>query len=83
MKTLAVVGTIAMFTVGGGILTHGIPVAHHQIEHLAQLAGTLPGVGGILQVLAGPVLDALFGVVAGAIILAMVTAGQKLTGRSH
>ena len=83
MKTLAVVGTIAMFTVGGGILTHGIPVAHHQIEHLAQLAGTLPGVGGILQVLAGPVLDALFGVVAGAIILAMVTAGQKLTDRSH
>jgi len=29
MKSLAVVGTAAMFMVGGGILMHGIPAAHH------------------------------------------------------
>jgi predicted DNA repair protein MutK len=32
MKTLAVVGTAAMFLVGGGILTHNIPVLHHWVE---------------------------------------------------
>ena len=36
MKTLLVVGTAAMFLVGGGILTHGIPAIHHSIEHIAE-----------------------------------------------
>jgi hypothetical protein len=34
MKTLSVTGTAAMLLVGGGILTHGLPVVHHAIEHL-------------------------------------------------
>ena len=43
MKTLSIVGTAAMFLVGGGILTHGIPWLHHQIEHLAD---TMKAMGG-------------------------------------
>ncbi len=35
MKGLGIVGTAAMFTVGGGILTHGIAPLHHFIEHAA------------------------------------------------
>ncbi len=29
MKTPSIVGTVAMFMVGGGILTHGLPPVHH------------------------------------------------------
>ena len=42
MKTLSVVGTAAMFMVGGGILTHGIPFIHNLIENLAQQSAQLP-----------------------------------------
>jgi predicted DNA repair protein MutK len=34
MKALTVIGTAAMFLVGGGILSHGVPPLHHGIEHL-------------------------------------------------
>jgi predicted DNA repair protein MutK len=39
MKALTVIGTAAMFMVGGGILTHGIPLLHHAIEHRAAEPG--------------------------------------------
>ena len=41
MKTLSVVGTAAMFLVGGGILTHGLPPVHHAFELAAAAAGPL------------------------------------------
>jgi predicted DNA repair protein MutK len=69
MKTLSVAGTAAMFLVGGGILTHGVPVAHHAIEALVARAAAIPGIGGVLQALAPLVADMLVGVVAGAVIL--------------
>ena len=36
MRTLSVVGTAAMFLVGGGILTHGLPGAHEFIGDLTR-----------------------------------------------
>ena len=42
MKALSVLGTAAMFLVGGGILVHGIPVLEHFIEpYKGGLTGTL------------------------------------------
>lgn len=35
MKSLSVVGTIAMFLVGGGIFSHNVPAIHHWVEHFA------------------------------------------------
>ncbi|MSQ59885.1 MAG: DUF808 domain-containing protein [Betaproteobacteria bacterium] len=81
MKTLSVAGTAAMFLVGGGILTHGIPALHHLIEDLSVRVSTLPGAGGFLGALAPHVLDALAGIIAGAIALAFVSAGARLMGR--
>lgn len=78
MKSLTVIGTVAMFMVGGGILTHGWPAAHHVIVDLTQSMVTIPGVGGILGVIAPSILDALFGVIAGAVVLALVSAVQRL-----
>ncbi len=69
LKGLSIVGTVAMFLVGGGILTHGIPGAHDLIQNVAHGAGTVPGVGGMLQAATPLLLDALAGVVAGAAIL--------------
>ncbi|MGZ8173604.1 MULTISPECIES: DUF808 domain-containing protein [Methylobacter] len=78
MKLLAVVGTAAMFMVGGGIITHGIPVAHHFIEYLAQSASALSGIGGMLETLTSSLLNALAGIVSGALALAGVTIAGRV-----
>jgi predicted DNA repair protein MutK len=72
MKTLSVVGTAAMFLVGGGILVHGITPLHHAIEAFTS------GLGGVLASLAAPLINAVLGIVAGAIVLAGVTVVSKL-----
>lgn len=75
MKALSIAGTAAMFLVGGGILVHGIPVLHHAIGGVAQGAGNL--VGALWPLLA----DALVGVIAGALVLAAVSVGQRVWRR--
>lgn len=77
MKSLSVIGTAAMFMVGGGILTHGIPAAHHLIEQLAASAASLPALGSVLSVLTAPLLNGLAGIVAGALVLAVVTGASR------
>jgi len=77
MKSLSVIGTAAMFMVGGGILTHGIPAAHHLIEQLAASAAGLPALGSVLSVLTAPLLNGLAGVVAGALVLAVVSGTSR------
>ncbi len=64
MKALSVVGTAAMFLVGGGILAHGLPRVGHAISGLAYAAGPL----GFLLIAVG---NAAVGVVAGALTLAV------------
>ncbi len=77
MKALSILGTAAMFLVGGGILTHGIPWAHHGIEQAAALAGAVPGVGGVLSAVTPLVANALAGMVAGALVLLGVNYGGR------
>jgi len=72
MKTLSVVGTAAMFMVGGGILLHGWPALAHAVEGVAAGWGGLWG--GLLNTAAG----AGVGVVAGALVLAGVTLVQRM-----
>ena len=78
MKTLSVVGTAAMFLVGGGIVLHGLPGAHDVVHGIAHAAGTVPGIGGLLEVITPTVLDGVGGVIVGAVTLALVTLGQRL-----
>jgi predicted DNA repair protein MutK len=80
MKALSVAGTAAMFLVGGGILTHGLAPLHHAIEALAERAGAVPGLGALLGGLTPLLLDALVGIVAGALVLLAVSAVSKLRG---
>jgi predicted DNA repair protein MutK len=78
MKALSVIGTLAMFLVGGGILLHGIPPLQAWVASLHGWLAAIPGVGGLLAALTGPLADALLGIVAGALALALVTAGMKI-----
>ncbi|WDZ96544.1 DUF808 domain-containing protein [Herbaspirillum sp. WKF16] len=78
MRSLSVIGTAAMFMVGGGILTHGLPFAHHGIEAAAAAIEPLPVLGGVLSAIAPTILNALFGVVAGAVVLAGVALAQRI-----
>ncbi|MGV8898759.1 MAG: DUF808 domain-containing protein [Burkholderiaceae bacterium] len=78
MKSLSVIGTAAMFMVGGGILAHGVPAVSGLIHDLALSAGSLPMVGGVLEALGPTLLNAVLGIVAGAIVLSAVNAAQKI-----
>jgi predicted DNA repair protein MutK len=78
MKTLSIVGTAAMFMVGGSIIGHGVPALHHFTEHAADVAGTVGGVGPVLAAITPTVIDALIGVVTGAIVLLGVTLVKKV-----
>jgi predicted DNA repair protein MutK len=81
MKTLSIVGTAAMFMVGGGILVHGVPALHHGVEHVTEVVAAWPGVGGVLAALTPTLLSAIAGIVAGGLIVLVLTAGQKLFKR--
>jgi hypothetical protein len=78
MKTLSIAGTVAMFLVGGGILTHGLPPAHHASEHLAEVAKNVPAVGGVLGFLGPMAIDLAFGVAVGAVALLLVNGAKRL-----
>ncbi|NYT77373.1 DUF808 domain-containing protein [Alcaligenaceae bacterium] len=78
MKTLSVVGTAAMFMVGGSILVHGIGPVHHLFEHWSASLDTLAGPGPMLSMVAPSLLGALFGIIAGGVVVALVSLVQKL-----
>ena len=70
MKALSVLGTAAMFMVGGGILTHGVPAAQAWIDQLAQSVAVN---SGLLAALLPTLLNAIAGIIAGAIALLLVS----------
>lgn len=74
MKALSVIGTAAMFLVGGGILTHGIPAAHEPIHHLAEAAGSM-------GVAVPTLVNGVVGILAGAVVLMGVSLVKKVLGK--
>jgi predicted DNA repair protein MutK len=72
MKALTLLGTAAMFLVGGGILTHGWHAVGQGIEQLGA------GLGPVLQTVVSMGLNLLFGLVAGAVAMSVVTLVQRL-----
>lgn len=74
MKTLSIVGTAAMFLVGGGILVHSIPVIHHLIAPVLNSVESVSVMAFIVPIL----LDGIVGVLAGAVALFAITLGSKI-----
>lgn len=59
-----------------------VPAVHHTLEHMAQLAATVPSIGSFLSVVTPTLLDTVGGIIAGAMALLIVTAVRKLLGKS-
>ncbi len=78
MKVLAVVGTAAMFLVGGGILVHGIGPLHHALQGVLEQVGTSGAMAGLVQALLPLGVDALTGIVAGALVFLGLTAVTRV-----
>ncbi|MFK8258967.1 DUF808 family protein [Erwinia sp. AnSW2-5] len=72
MKILTVVGTLAMFLVGGGIIVHGLPFLHHLIE------GFSAGLHGLLAMLLSNVANLIIGFIVGSIVLCAVNLIAKM-----
>lgn len=77
MKSLSIVGTLAMFLVGGGIVVHGIAPLHHAIEHFSA------GHGAVAQALLPTILNLVLGFIIGAVVVVGVKVVAKLRGASH
>ncbi|MGF1758180.1 DUF808 domain-containing protein [Photobacterium sagamiensis] len=77
MKSLAVIGTIAMFLVGGGIVVHSIPNSHIMIHHLTESVANVSGASSIIS----GALNAIVGLVAGALVLAGVSLVKGVMGK--
>jgi predicted DNA repair protein MutK len=81
MKTLSIAGTAAMFLVGGGILVHGIPGLEPWIHDMAAAAAAaLSGLGGLLAALMPMLANAILGIVAGAVAVAVMTLIRRISG---
>jgi len=72
MKFLSIAGTAAMFLVGGGILVHGVPALHHAAEAIRAFPP-----GWLWENL----YNAVVGIIAGAVVLGVVTGIARLRGK--
>lgn len=76
MKTLTVVGTAAMFMVGGGILMHGLPGAHELTHYLIESLQSAPVIGGSVSALMPTIMGAIVGIIAGGLLMTLVSIGK-------
>lgn len=82
MKTLTIVGTIAMFLVGGGIISHAVSTLHHLTEEAVDHIEHIPTVGNIIGALTPTLINLVIGIVAGLAVVLVVGLIQKLRGQS-
>ncbi|GKS69832.1 membrane protein [Nitrosomonas sp. PY1] len=76
MRFLSIIGTAAMFLVGGGILVHGIPDLTSWLDALAQNSN-----GDFVKNLIKMLGNAFVGVTAGGVTLLVTISIQKIMGR--
>lgn len=78
MRTLTVVGTLAMFLVGGGILIHGIPALHHASEAVMHWAAVTMSGGAVGEFLAPQIFALVLGLALGGLTLAVLSGARRL-----
>lgn len=78
MRFLSVVGTAAMFLVGGGILAHALHSIEAPIAALAQAVAGTPAVGTMLAWSTPVVVHGLLGLLAGLLIVAILGGWSRL-----
>ncbi|WP_417347175.1 DUF808 domain-containing protein [Ferrimonas sp.] len=80
MKSLSLVGTIAMFLVGGGILTHGVHLISEWISEAAAETALIPAIGQIVSAIVPTLLNGLTGLLAGFVLVGGLHLVQKAKG---
>ncbi|MGV0034480.1 MAG: DUF808 domain-containing protein [Candidatus Azotimanducaceae bacterium WSBS_2022_MAG_OTU7] len=78
MKGLTIVGTAAMFLVGGGILAHGIPVINGLFELTLHPVSELASIGPTLATLVSLLLNGILGIIAGGLLIPVVSGAAWL-----
>lgn len=76
MKVLTIVGTLAMFLVGGGIIVHGIPPLHHVIDQGVSSLGAFGSTIGVNLV------SLFLGFLIGCVVLLVVKGVGRLRGKA-
>lgn len=83
MSALSVLGTAAMFLVGGGIIVHGLPPTAEALHYLEGFVQGIAGFGGLLGVLVVVLFNGFIGVITGAIIVGVQSFFKRvLAGRT-
>ncbi|MDT7460035.1 DUF808 domain-containing protein [Citrobacter koseri] len=77
MKALSIVGTLAMFLVGGGIVVHGIAPLHHAIDHFAQQQN------GLIALTLPMLINLVLGFIIGSVVVGLVKTVANVRGGSH
>lgn len=78
MRLLSVVGTAAMFLVGGGILAHAVHAIEAPIATLAQAVATAPAIGAMLAWSTPVLVHGLLGLLAGLLIVAILGGWSRM-----
>ena len=78
MSTLSIVGTAAMFLVGGGILVHGLPIVAEGLHVVEVWANSLPAASGIAGVIAPMFYNGLVGLIAGGVLVCVYLGVKRL-----
>lgn len=77
MRLLSVLGTAAMFLVGGGILVHGLPFVSHWVHGAEHAAEQIPSLGGVLGALVPALLGGLLGLLTGGLLVLVMTMTRR------
>jgi len=78
MKTLSVLGTAAMFLVGGGIIVHGVPQLALLLHDVEDLAHELPVAADLFSGLASLIFNGIVGVLVGGILVGVQQLVKRL-----
>ena len=82
MKTLTIVGTVAMFLVGGGIITHAVSSLHHLTEEAVDHVELIPTVGNIIGAVTPTLINLIIGIVAGLLVVLVLGLINKIRNKS-
>jgi hypothetical protein len=74
MRALSVLGTLAMFLVGGGILEHGLELHLHDLVHTWHLPGAV-------EWIVGHALPGLLGFVVGLVVVGLFEGAKAVKKR--
>jgi predicted DNA repair protein MutK len=79
MRTLSIVGTAAMFLVGGSLLVHGMAFIEHGLEAALAVVASWPA-AGLWAFVLPQLVHVLVGALIGCVVLAAVNLYQRLRG---